>query len=342
MPIVTTVTDTATFESLAGEWRALHADSTADPLFLSWEWLFTWWCCLGGRRPLRVLTIRDGARLIGPVSGPLASGAIGLGRMVEPDAIADAVAQALGKRAGGAGGDLAGKTLLISAGPTLEDIDPVRYISNRSSGRMGFAIAGAALDRGARVIVVQGPTTVAPPDGVEIVKVRSALDMHAAVFAALPSADAVVMTAAVADYRPAQAQKAKIKKQAERLTIELVKNPDILAELGQRRGRRKQPVLVGFAMETNDLLAYARRKLVQKRCDLIVANEAEVGFGGDDNVATLVGPDGDDALPKMSKRELADRILDRVLGLLAGPVKPGSPKGRRPRARRPARRPKGR
>ncbi len=299
------------------------------------------WQSPATQRNVRALAA-DGAHLIGPVSGPLASGAVGMGRMVEPEAIAEAVAKALGERAGGAGGDLSGKTVLISAGPTLEDIDPVRYISNRSSGRMGFAIASAAVDRGARVIVVHGPTEVAPPSGIEGVKVRSALDMHAAVFAALPSADAVVMTAAVADYRPAQAQKAKIKKKADRLTIELIKNPDILAELGQRRGRRKRPVLVGFAMETNDLLAYARRKLEQKRCDFIVANEAAVGFGGDDNVATLVGPGGDEALPKMSKRELADRILDRVLALLAGPVKPGSPKPRRPRARRPARRPKGR
>jgi phosphopantothenoylcysteine decarboxylase/phosphopantothenate--cysteine ligase len=208
---------------------------------------------------------------------------------------------------------------------------------------MGFALAGAAAARGARVILVHGPTSVAPPLEVERVPVQSALEMHAAVFAALPSADAVVMTAAVADYRPAEARTEKIKKSSDHLTLELVKNPDILADLGKQRGRGRKPVLVGFAMETNDLLAYARRKLVQKRCDLIVANEAEVA-GRDDTQVTLVGPDGDEPLPPMAKRELADRILDRITALLGArpALKPKSPKGRRPRARGPARRPKGR
>ena len=204
------------------------------------------------------------------------------------------------------------------------------------------------------MILVHGPTAVAPPNGVERVKVRSALDMHAAVFAALPSRrrgrddrrGRGLPPGAGADAEDQEAG-------ADRLTIELVKNPDILR--GPRRasaGARKRPVLVGFAMETNDLLAYARRKLVQEACDLIVANEAEVGFGGDDNQATLVGPDGDEPLPKMSKRELADRILDRVAALLAAKpgsraaraprLRPRSPKARRPRAPRPALRPKGR
>jgi phosphopantothenoylcysteine decarboxylase/phosphopantothenate--cysteine ligase len=264
----------------------------------------------------------DGAILIGPVEGPLANGQVGMGRMAEPDAIADAVARALGQRrsvveAAAGALDLQGKTVLISAGPTVEDIDPVRFISNRSSGRMGFALAAAARDRGAHVLLVCGPTSVPPPAGVETVAVRSAREMHAAVFASLAQADAVVMNAAVADYRPAQPARSKIKKKDERMSIELVKNPDILADLGARRGRERRPVLVGFAMETDDLTAYARRKLVAKKCDLIVANEAEVS-GRDDTQATLVSSAGDEPLPPMTKLELANRILDRVRELLPG------------------------
>jgi len=303
----------------------------------------------------------DGAILIGPVQGALANGQVGMGRMAEPDAIADAVAKALGKRRLGtpstaAGtGDLRGKTVVVSAGPTVEDIDPVRFISNRSSGRMGFALAAAARDRGAHVILVCGPTAVPAPLDVETVQVRSARDMHAAVFAQLARADAVVMNAAVADYRPALAARSKIKKKDERMTIELVKNPDILADLGARRGRARRPVLVGFAMETDDLTAYARRKLVAKKCDLIVANEAEVA-GRDDTQATLVAPAGDERLAPMTKVELANRIWDRVRDLLGGSgeaaarraargaaikgaARPAAP---RPRGRRPRRRPKGR
>jgi phosphopantothenoylcysteine decarboxylase / phosphopantothenate---cysteine ligase len=280
----------------------------------------------------------DGARLVGPVEGELASGQVGMGRMVEPLAIADAVTEVL--RATSSARDLTGTTVLISAGPTVEDIDPVRYISNRSSGRMGFALAAAARDRGASVILVAGPTTVAPPPGAELVPVRSAREMHAAVFAAFERADVAIMTAAVADYRPVQAATAKIKKTSERLSIELVKNPDILADLGAKRGARKHPVLVGFAMETNDLLAHARKKLVTKKCDLIVANEAEVGFGRDDTQATLVAAHGDEPLPPMTKLELANRILDRVNPLRAATRE--SRPAPRPRERRSAGRRKGR
>jgi phosphopantothenoylcysteine decarboxylase/phosphopantothenate--cysteine ligase len=253
---------------------------------------------------------QDGAILVGPVSGALASGEQGMGRMAEPSAIADAVQRALAPR-----GDLAGKTVLISAGPTVEDIDPVRFISNRSSGRMGFALASVAAERGAHVILVCGPTTAPPPSGVERVDVRSALEMQAAIDAAYDRADAIVMTAAVADYRPEQVTQAKIKKKHERMTLELVKNPDILAGLGARRTGRR-PVLIGFAMETHDVVTYARKKLTGKKCDLVVANEAAVGFGRDDTQATLVGHDADDVLPPMSKRELAGHIWDRVVALL--------------------------
>lgn len=277
---------------------------------------------------------RDGARLVGPVKGPLANGAVGLGRMSEAAEIADGVQrEAFGVR------DLANVTVLVSAGPTLEDLDPVRFISNKSSGRMGYAIASAARDRGADVILVSGPTNLAAPTGVEVLRVRSAREMQAAIDGALPRADAVIMTAAVADYRPADPKPSKIKKQGDSMTVELVKNPDILAELGRKR-TGKRPVLVGFAMETDDVVAYGRKKLVEKKVDLVIANEAAVAFGGDDTQATLVDEKGDESLPPMGKIELAHRIVDRVKSLLAAATR--SRPGRRPRGPRPVRRPRGR
>jgi phosphopantothenoylcysteine decarboxylase/phosphopantothenate--cysteine ligase len=230
--------------------------------------------------------------------------------MAEPTDIADAVSAALGSAQ-----DLAHKTVLISAGPTLEDLDPVRFLSNRSSGRMGFSLARAARDRGAHVIVVAGPTSVEPPAGVELIAVRSARDMQRAIDGAYERADVIVMTAAVADYRPAEVAESKIKKHDDELSVQLVKNPDILAELGARR-RGPHPVLVGFAMETGDLRAYGRKKLEAKKVDLIVANEAAVGFGGDDTQAILIDHQGEHALPPTSKLELAHRILDRVVAML--------------------------
>ncbi len=260
--------------------------------------------------------LQDGAAMVGPVQGALASGEQGMGRMAEPEAIADALQAALDAGAEPAHArDLQGKTVLVSAGPTAEDLDPVRFISNRSSGRMGFALAAAAQARGARVILVCGPTSAPRPAQIEIIDVRSALQMQAAIEGALGDADVVVMTAAVADYRPARVESAKIKKKGEHTQLELVKNPDILAELGARR-TGSRPVLVGFAMETQDLAAYGRRKLEQKKCDLIVANEAAVAFGRDDTQAILISPQGDEPLPQMTKLALAHRILDRVVPLL--------------------------
>jgi phosphopantothenoylcysteine decarboxylase/phosphopantothenate--cysteine ligase len=252
----------------------------------------------------------DGVRVVGPVEGPLANGRIGMGRMAEPAQIVDALSQALATA-----NDFSGVTLIISAGPTLEDIDPVRFLSNRSSGRTGYAVAGAARDRGAHVVLVTGPTALHPPADIEVVHVRSAIDMQAAITAALPTADVVIMTAAVADYRPAQARANKIKKHGDSMHIELVKNPDILAELGRRR-TGKRPVLVGFAMETEEVAAYGRKKLIDKHVDLVVANEARVAFGGENTQATLISLAGDDVLPPMAKLELAHRILDRVRALL--------------------------
>jgi phosphopantothenoylcysteine decarboxylase / phosphopantothenate---cysteine ligase len=288
---------------------ALISCGSGRPLLLAPAMHERMWLAAATQRNAQQLR-RDGALIVGPTEGVLASGELGSGRMAEPDAIADAICSAIVHRR-----DLVGKTVLISAGPTLEDIDPVRFISNRSSGRMGFAIASAARDRGARTIVVCGPTSVAPPSGAELVQVRSAREMQQAIASTLGAADAVIMTAAVADYRPVSVADAKMKK-SDRLTLELVKNPDILAELGALRGLGKRPVLVGFAMETHDLLESARHKLAAKQCDLIVANEAAVGFGRDDTQAALVDARGEEVLPPMTKRELADRILDRVVVLL--------------------------
>jgi phosphopantothenoylcysteine decarboxylase/phosphopantothenate--cysteine ligase len=274
------------------------------------------WLAAATQRNARRLE-EDGAVLVGPVSGLLASGASGMGRMAEPEAIADALQGALDRR-GAKARDLLGKTVLVSAGPTLEDIDPVRYITNRSSGRMGMALVQAALERGAHVVLVAGPTEVKPPPAAELFAVRSAEQMQRAIEAALPRVDAVVMTAAVADYRPKQPGKRKLKKEPGKteMTIELVRNPDILATLGaQRTGKR--PVLVGFAMETHDLVAYGKKKLVDKRCDLIVANQADIAFGGDENQATLITADGEEALETMAKLQLAHRIWDRVVELLS-------------------------
>lgn len=258
---------------------------------------------------VRVLTER-GAQLVGPVVGPLASGETGIGRMAEPEAIA----AALGERARETltppvVGDLTGLRVLVTAGPTHEAIDPVRFVGNRSSGRMGFAVAERARDRGASVTLIAGPVALTPPAGVETVRVRSAQEMHDAVIPRSDAQDVIVMAAAVADYRPAEVAPGKIKKTHGELTLRLVKNPDILAELGARRAGRL-PVLVGFAVETGDLVAYAREKLARKGCDLVVANLAADGFEGSDNLVTLVQADHAEALARLSKHSVADRILD--------------------------------
>jgi phosphopantothenoylcysteine decarboxylase / phosphopantothenate---cysteine ligase len=250
--------------------------------------------------------------LVGPVHGEVASGEAGLGRMAEPEDIVCAIAAALGPR------DLAGLRVVVSAGPTLEDLDPVRFLGNRSTGRMGFAIAARAAARGADVTLVAGPVELATPPGVRRVDVRGALAMRAALWDALGSdlsgADALVMSAAVADYRPAEVSATKLKKEGERAEIALVKNPDLLAEIGARRAGGR-PVLVGFALETQDeveLVAYARQKLAQKKVDLVVANHAKDSLGARTNKVTLVTAGGADALPVSAKVDVADAILDRV------------------------------
>ena len=260
---------------------------------------------------LRTLSDR-GAVVLGPMTGPLANGEIGEGRMIEPEDIAEAVESHLAHS-----DDLSGSRILITAGPTHEDLDPVRFLGNRSSGRMGYAIASQALRRGAEVTIVSGPVHLPVPSGAEVVRVRSAEEMHEAVMSRFDRFDVVIMAAAVADYRPDQRQAQKIKKGAS-LKLDLVRNPDILADVGAKRTERPS-VLVGFALETEHLEEAARNKLEQKAADLIVANEASAGLGGNTNRATLVDAASAMALPEMSKRALADQILDRVRALLSTP-----------------------
>ncbi|ALN65285.1 DNA / pantothenate metabolism flavofamily protein [Lysobacter antibioticus] len=211
------------------------------------------------------------------------------------------------------GASLAGRRLVVSAGPTFEDIDPVRFIGNRSSGKMGFAIAEAAARRGARVVLVAGPVALATPAGVERIDVRSARQMREAVIGALP-ADAYIGAAAVADYAPAQVAPGKIKKKDEQLTLELVRTPDILAEVAAHPQR--PTLVVGFAAETHDVEFYARGKLEKKRVDLIAANRVGVagsGFESDDNALTVYWRDGARALGPAPKTQLADELLDLIL-----------------------------
>jgi phosphopantothenoylcysteine decarboxylase/phosphopantothenate--cysteine ligase len=270
------------------------------------------WSHPATRASVSALAAQARVTFVGPVVGPVASGDVGLGRMSEPEEIARAIAAALAPR------DLDGVRVVVTAGPTYEDLDPVRFLGNRSSGKMGFAIAERAAARGAKVALVAGPVERATPAGVLRVDVRGALAMKAALWDALGAdlskADALVMSAAVADYRPATRSDTKLKKQGENESIALVKNPDLLAEIGAARAGAKsgRPVLVGFALETGDVVGYARGKLASKGCDFVVANEAHEALGTDDNRATIVSAAGAEALPPMAKHRLADAILDRV------------------------------
>ncbi len=257
--------------------------------------------------------------LVGPVAGEVASGESGMGRMAEPEEIVAAIAAAAARAS--AARDLAGLRLVVSAGPTLEDLDPVRFLGNRSTGRMGFAIAERAAARGATVTLVAGPVELATPAGVTRVDVRGALAMRAALWDALGKeltlADALVMSAAVADYRPAATSATKLKKEGEHAEIALVKNPDLLAEIGARRAG-KRPVLVGFALETQDdagLVAYATKKLIDKKVDLVVANHADDSLGKGTNRVTFVTATSHDAQAVASKAQIAESVLDRVRAL---------------------------
>jgi phosphopantothenoylcysteine decarboxylase/phosphopantothenate--cysteine ligase len=247
-----------------------------------------------------------------PVSGSLACGWEGEGKLAAPEAIFESAVAALTEK------DLAGRKVMITAGPTREEIDPVRYISNHSSGKMGYALARAARRRGAQVFLVSGPTALAKPDGMEIVDVTSAVEMQGEVMARAAECDVVIKAAAVADYRPLARNKTKIKKKADSATIELVKNPDILAGLGRMERR---PLLVGFAAETDALSENAAKKLREKNLDMIVANDVsqvDAGFNVDTNRAVLFFRDGTvRECGLMSKDHLAGAILDQVVVLLA-------------------------
>lgn len=262
------------------------------------------------RRNLRTLAER-GVRFVDPGAGYLACGWIGRGRLAEPADIAEAADRLL--RPSGA---LLGRLVVVSAGPTYEDIDPVRYLGNRSSGRMGYAVAAEAARRGARVVLVSGPTAIEAPSGVEIVRVRTAAEMHAAVMSAAQGADMVVMAAAVADYTPAGgAEHAKIEKGDGDLELRLVRTPDILAALGRARGADRRPVLVGFAAESGDPVARGREKLRRKGADLVVANDItqpDAGFDSDLNAATLIEAEREERFALGPKTLLASRILDRA------------------------------
>lgn len=260
-----------------------------------------------------------GAQVIGPEDGPLAEGESGPGRLAQVPVIVVALAQAgvatAQAPAAGAAQALAGVRVLISAGPTYEDLDPVRYIGNRSSGKMGFALAAAAAARGAQVVLVAGPVQLATPAGVERINVRSAAQMRQAVLDALP-ADIYIGAAAVSDYTPKVVSEQKLKKTAQTtgMTLELVRTPDILAEVAGQTGALK--LVVGFAAETHEVEKYARGKLVAKHLDLVVANRVGLsgtGFESDDNAATAYWGDGEREFASMSKQQLAGQLLDLIV-----------------------------
>jgi phosphopantothenoylcysteine decarboxylase/phosphopantothenate--cysteine ligase len=265
---------------------------------------------------------RFGYLFIEPEEGELACGVEGVGRLADPGDIVEQVVGRLAPK------DLTEERILVTAGPTEEAIDPVRFLTNPSSGKMGYAIARAAAQRGAKVTLISGPTGCVPPLDVALVRVRSAEEMRKAVMKAFPASTSVVMAAAVSDFAPASRAKQKVKKQDASLTVKLKTTPDILLELGRKKGNR---LLIGFAAETQSLVKNARAKLEKKNLDLIVANDVsrkEIGFQSDSNQVKMIGKDGSiSALPLLPKRVLAHRVLDQI-GILRGSLG----KGRRRKA----------
>lgn len=260
---------------------------------------------------MRTLSER-GMRFIAPGTGMLACGTSGAGRMSEPSQIVDEIVRTLRPRE-----DFAGLSVVVTAGPTAEPLDPVRYITNRSSGKMGYAIAEAAHARGAHVTLISGPTAIQPPKGVDFVRIGTTQELYDAVLGHA-DADVVIQAAAPADYRAREISPTKIKRTGDSLMVELVPNPDIAAALGARK--HPGQTLVGFAAETNNVIENAQGKLKRKSLDLIVANDvtrAGAGFDVDTNIVTLIDGEGMKELPMMTKREVADGILDRVAELRA-------------------------
>jgi phosphopantothenoylcysteine decarboxylase/phosphopantothenate--cysteine ligase len=290
---------------LADDMLTITALASAAPLLLAPAMDRLMYVHPATQANLRLLAER-GATIVGPDSGRLASGAVGPGRLVAVEQIVTAAAGLLAGR-----GQLAGRHVVVTSGGTQEPLDPVRFIGNRSSGKMGAALAEAARARGARVTYIAGPNAVRV-SGVTTVAVTTALEMQAAVEAATRGADALLMAAAVADYRPRIVHEQKMKKTGADPVVELVRNPDIVAEL-----HRPGLVKIGFAAETDDLLANARAKLAAKGLALIVANDAVTSIGADDSAVTLIGADGSVVeLPRQSKRATAEAIIDRLVGLL--------------------------
>ncbi len=279
--------------------------ASAAPLLLAPAMNQQMWSHPATQDNLAALTAR-GVLLAGPASGSQACGETGPGRMLEADELVAASAALF------ATGALAGLSVLVTAGPTREALDPVRYLTNHSSGKMGYAVAAAAAEAGAAVTLVSGPTRLEAPPGVACVAVESARDMHAAVMRALPGTHIFVATAAVADYRPAQAAAAKLKRDGRDLEVRFVPNPDILAEVA---ASPSAPFTVGFAAETHEVEKHAREKLARKRIDMIAANAvggSDSAFHGDDNALTVIWHDGEQHLERAPKTRLARRLVELV------------------------------
>ncbi|HXQ98320.1 MAG TPA: bifunctional phosphopantothenoylcysteine decarboxylase/phosphopantothenate--cysteine ligase CoaBC [Candidatus Limnocylindrales bacterium] len=303
-------------QGISDDFLSTLALATTAPVIVAPAMNVNMWEHAATQANLQTLRAR-GVHIVSPDEGYLACGMVGAGRLAGVESIALAVCEALGIKH-----DLATETVLVTAGPTCEDVDPVRFLTNRSSGKMGYAIADAARRRGARVILVSGPVALHPPDGTEFVPVRTAEEMHRAVREHLSETTAVIMAAAVADFRPAAPQTAKIKRGTGRMTLELEATPDILADVVRESSREKnRRIVIGFAAETNDVSAGARKKLSEKGADLIVANdvtEPGAGFDGDTNVVTLFFRDAPEVrLSKMSKFDVAMRVLDELARLRA-------------------------
>ncbi|HEY1760784.1 MAG TPA: bifunctional phosphopantothenoylcysteine decarboxylase/phosphopantothenate--cysteine ligase CoaBC [Bryobacteraceae bacterium] len=304
---------------LAGDFLTTMYLAFTGPVVLAPAMNTNMWNHPATRENLRILRER-GHVVIEPGEGILACGMVGPGRLAEPEAIAEVVA-GLRDRPVGRNRDLEGETVLITAGPTQEPLDAVRYLSNRSSGKMGYALAAEAVERGARVILVSGPVHLEPPRGADVVRVRTAVEMRAAVMEHLKESTMIVKAAAVADYHRLNAPSHKLKKTAARLSLELDPTPDILAELGRKKGDR---LLVGFAAETENLVEEARRKLESKNCDMVVANlvsadtdpQASTGFESDENEVVLVLRTGE-SIPvrRAAKSVIAHRIFDEMIRL---------------------------
>lgn len=293
---------------IAGNFLSTLYLATKAPVLVAPAMNVNMWEHPATQENLAILRAR-GVHVVDPDEGYLACGMTGAGRLAATETIARRVCEVLGLRK-----DFTGQTILVTAGPTREDLDPVRFLTNRSSGKMGYALAETAIRRGAHVVLVSGPTDLHPPEGADWVPVRTAEEMRRAVQEHAAEANVVIMAAAVADYRPAAASPTKIKRSGERILLELEPTPDILGELSPAQGPR---VLIGFAAETDRVAENARAKLARKGADMIVANDVtqkDAGFDTDTNIVTLFFRDGREiALPKLTKSEVAQRILDHVL-----------------------------